>query len=78
MVGAEVLAENRFSAARDAVFAAISDTSTYPQWWRPVYLSVDTDGPAAVGTESRQHFKGRLPYHLHTRSVITELDLHTP
>jgi hypothetical protein len=23
---------------------------------------------------SHQHFKGRLPYHLHTRSVIVELD----
>ena len=25
---------------------------------------------AGVGKESRQHFKGRLPYHLHTRSRI--------
>ena len=31
-------------------------------------------GPAALGAVSRQHFKGRLPYHLHTRSVIVEHD----
>jgi hypothetical protein len=35
---------------------------------------VEADGPAEVGSESRQHFKGRLPYHLHTRSVVSELD----
>ena len=32
------------------------------------------DGEPAVGKESRQHFKGRLPYHLHTRSRITRLE----
>jgi uncharacterized protein YndB with AHSA1/START domain/mannose-6-phosphate isomerase-like protein (cupin superfamily) len=62
------------AAPREAVFAAISDGRTYPQWWRPVYLDVDADGPAELGKESRQHFKGRLPYHLHTRSRIVELD----
>jgi hypothetical protein len=53
---------------------AIADARTYPQWWRPVYIDVDSDGPAEVGKESRQHFKGRLPYHLHTRSTITAMD----
>jgi quercetin dioxygenase-like cupin family protein/uncharacterized protein YndB with AHSA1/START domain len=57
-----------------AVFAAIADARTYPEWWRPVYLDVQADGPAALGKESRQHFKGRLPYHLNTRSVIVALD----
>jgi uncharacterized protein YndB with AHSA1/START domain len=57
-----------------AVFDAIADARTYPEWWRPVYLDVQSDGPVRVGGESRQHFKGRLPYHLHTRSVIAELD----
>jgi len=56
------------------VFDALADSRTYPRWWRPVYLDVESDGPVAVGAESRQHFKGRLPYHLHTRSVIAELD----
>jgi uncharacterized protein YndB with AHSA1/START domain/mannose-6-phosphate isomerase-like protein (cupin superfamily) len=62
------------AAPREAVFAAIADARTYPQWWRPVYLDVEADGPAALGRESRQHFKGRLPYHLHTRSVVVALD----
>jgi uncharacterized protein YndB with AHSA1/START domain/mannose-6-phosphate isomerase-like protein (cupin superfamily) len=62
------------AAPPDAVFAAIADSSTYPVWWRPVYLEVDSAPGIEVGAESRQHFKGRLPYHLRTRSVITELD----
>ena len=45
-----------------------------PRWWRPVYIDVDADGPAELGKESRQHFKGRLPYHLHTRSTVIALD----
>jgi uncharacterized protein YndB with AHSA1/START domain len=62
------------AAPPEAVFSAIADARTYPVWWRPVYIDVESDGPAELGKESRQHFKGRLPYHLHTRSVITELD----
>lgn len=62
------------AAPPDAVFAAIADVGTYPQWWRPVYIGAESDGRVAVGTASTQHFKGRLPYHLHTRSVIAELD----
>jgi uncharacterized protein YndB with AHSA1/START domain/quercetin dioxygenase-like cupin family protein len=62
------------AAPPEAVFDALADSRTYPQWWRPVYLDVESAGPVEVGAESHQHFKGRLPYHLHTRSVITELD----
>jgi quercetin dioxygenase-like cupin family protein/uncharacterized protein YndB with AHSA1/START domain len=62
------------AAPREAVFSALADARTYPVWWRPVYIDVEADGPAELGKESRQHFKGRLPYHLNTRSVITELD----
>ena len=40
------------------------------EWWKPVYIDVEADGEPALGKESRQHFKGRLPYHLHTRSRI--------
>jgi uncharacterized protein YndB with AHSA1/START domain/quercetin dioxygenase-like cupin family protein len=61
-------------APPEAVFDAIADARTYPQWWRPVYIDVDADGPAELGKESRQHFKGRLPYHLNTRSTVTALD----
>jgi uncharacterized protein YndB with AHSA1/START domain/mannose-6-phosphate isomerase-like protein (cupin superfamily) len=62
------------AAPREAVYRAISDGRTYPQWWKPVYISVDADGEPAVGKTSRQHFKGRLPYHLHTESTITRLE----
>jgi mannose-6-phosphate isomerase-like protein (cupin superfamily)/uncharacterized protein YndB with AHSA1/START domain len=62
------------AAPREAVYRAISDGRTYPQWWKPVYIAVDADGEPEVGKESRQHFKGRLPYHLHTRSTITRLE----
>jgi uncharacterized protein YndB with AHSA1/START domain len=50
----------------DAVFAALSDASTYPQWWRPVHLSVTTTDDHAT-----QRFRGRLPYTLTTRSTTT-------
>jgi len=61
-------------APPEAVFDAIADSRSYPRWWRPVYLDVQADGPAAPGTVASHHFKGRLPYHLHTRSVIVEID----
>ena len=62
------------AAPREAVFDALADARTYPEWWRPVYISTEADGPPAVGVESRQHFKGRLPYTLKTRSRIVALD----
>ncbi|HEX8084671.1 MAG TPA: SRPBCC family protein [Solirubrobacteraceae bacterium] len=58
------------AAAPAAVFDALADGRTYPEWWKPVYIAVEADGPPAPGKESRQHFKGRLPYHLRTRSRI--------
>jgi uncharacterized protein YndB with AHSA1/START domain/quercetin dioxygenase-like cupin family protein len=61
-------------APRESVFRAIADARSYPRWWRPVYIDVEADGEPEVGKESRQHFKGRLPYHLHTRSRITRLE----
>ena len=61
-------------APREAVFAALADARSYPEWWRPVYIDVESDGAPAVGSVSRQHFKGRLPYHLHTRSTITRYE----
>lgn len=61
-------------APPSAVFEALADTRTYPSWWRPVYLDVEAEGPPTLGTVSHQHFKGRLPYHLRTRSRITRLE----
>jgi uncharacterized protein YndB with AHSA1/START domain/quercetin dioxygenase-like cupin family protein len=62
------------AAPREAVFDAIADARTYPEWWKPVYIDVEADGEPALGKESRHHFKGRLPYHLHTRSRIVRLE----
>jgi quercetin dioxygenase-like cupin family protein/uncharacterized protein YndB with AHSA1/START domain len=54
------------AAPAAAVFAALADAASYPEWWRPVYLSAVADGPGGVGQLSRQRFKGRLPYVLTT------------
>ena len=62
------------AAPVEAVFDAIADARSYPMWWKPVYLEVESEGEPEVGKESRQHFKGRFPYHLRTRSVITRLE----
>jgi uncharacterized protein YndB with AHSA1/START domain len=58
----------------EAVFDALADARTYPDWWRPVYIEIQTDGPPAVGRVARQRFKGRLPYRLHTSSRIVALE----
>jgi uncharacterized protein YndB with AHSA1/START domain/mannose-6-phosphate isomerase-like protein (cupin superfamily) len=68
------LDEWHVAAPREAVFAALADARSYPLWWRPVYIEAEADGEPRVGAVSRQHFKGRLPYHLRTRSRITRLE----
>ncbi len=62
------------AAPPEAVFDALADARTYPDWWKPVYIGVEADGEPEVGKVSRQHFKGRLPYHLRTRSTIARLE----
>ena len=61
-------------APPEPVFEALADGSTYPDWWTPVYVETKTDGPPGLGRTSEQHFKGRLPYHLRTRSTITRYE----
>jgi quercetin dioxygenase-like cupin family protein/uncharacterized protein YndB with AHSA1/START domain len=56
------------------VFDALADGTTYPAWWRPTYIGVEADGPVGPGQVSRQHFKGKLPYHLHTTSTILDYE----
>jgi uncharacterized protein YndB with AHSA1/START domain len=62
------------AAPREAVFDLIADARTYPSWWRPVYIDVESDGEPRLGAVSQQHFKGRLPYHLRTSSTVTVYD----
>ena len=61
-------------APQEAIFDALADSTTYPQWWKPVYIEVEADGPPAVGRKSAQHFKGRLPYTLRTSSEIVRYE----
>ena len=69
-------------APQATVFRALADARTYPEWWKPVYRSVVTRGEVAVyievegdcepaiGCQTKQHFKGRLPYTLRTTSEL--------
>ena len=61
-------------APREAVFMALADASTYPEWWSAVYISAETDGPPELGRVSHGHFRGRLPYTLRTRSEIVRYE----
>ena len=56
-------------APQEVVYDAVADARTYPQWWRPVYLSVEGDA-----TITRHHFKGRLPYTLKMRAEMVDQD----
>ena len=62
------------NAPVEAVFNALADARTYPDWWKPVYIDVQAEGPPTVGAVSQQHFKGRLPYELRQTSKIVRLD----
>ena len=59
------------AAPIEAVHSALADSRTYPQWWRPVYISVEADGQPHEGLVARHHFKGKLPYTLRTSWEIT-------
>ena len=49
------------AAPRERVFAAISDARTYPVWWKPVYIDVDSDGEAEVGEVSASTSRAACP-----------------
>jgi hypothetical protein len=51
-------------APQEAVFNALADARTYPEWWKPVYIDVEGDEPPGQGVTTKQHFKGKLPYTL--------------
>jgi hypothetical protein len=53
------------AAPPEDVYDTIVDARTYPEWWKPVYLSVEGDE-----RETRHHFKGRLPYALKMRARL--------
>jgi hypothetical protein len=57
-------------APQQAVFNALADARTYPEWWKPVYIDVEGDCEPGIGCTTSQHFKGKLPYTLRTTSEI--------
>jgi hypothetical protein len=56
-------------APREEVYDALVDARTYPDWWKPVYISVEGDERV-----TRHHFKGRLPYTLKMRAELVSSD----
>jgi uncharacterized protein YndB with AHSA1/START domain/ketosteroid isomerase-like protein len=58
----------------DAVFEAVADARTYPDWWIPTYRSVEAPGPAAPGVASTQIVRTRFPFAVRIRAEIVELD----
>jgi uncharacterized protein YndB with AHSA1/START domain len=61
-------------APQAAVFEALADSTTYPTWWKPVYIEVTAEGEPAVGQVAQHHFKGPLPYTLRTESKIVRYE----
>jgi uncharacterized protein YndB with AHSA1/START domain len=61
-------------APQEAVFDALADGRTYPDWWTPTYLEAETDGPPEPGRVARHRFKGKLPYVLETTTRLTCVD----
>ena len=61
-------------APQQALFEALADARTYPEWWVPVYKEVEGDCEPAVGCQTRQRFKGKLPYVLKTTSEIVNYE----
>jgi len=53
----------------EAVYDVMADARTYPEWWRPVYISVEGDEKV-----TQHHFKGRLPYTLNMRAELVSED----
>ncbi len=71
----EFVDEWHVDAPPEAVFDVLADGSTYPRWWKPVYISTKADdGPPELGKVVRHHFKGRLPYTLRVTTTTVGLE----
>jgi uncharacterized protein YndB with AHSA1/START domain len=60
------MAKEYVDAPQEAVFEALADARTYPDWWKPVYIDVEGDEAPGDGVTTEQHFKGKLPHTLRT------------
>lgn len=56
-------------APQEAVYDAVSDARTFPEWWTPVYKSVRGDENV-----THHEFKGKLPYTLKMRAEMVTRD----
>ena len=61
-------------APMEAVFDALADARTYPEWWKPVYFSVEGESEPGLGQVTRHFFKGKLPYTLEMEGRTTSYD----
>ena len=61
----------------EQVCSIIRDVESYPQWWRPVYISaviVEPGDDRGQGRVVHLTTRGRLPYMLRWRLLVTEVD----
>ena len=48
-------------APQEAVFDALADARTYPEWWKPVYIEVDGDCEPAAGCVTSRSSRAGSP-----------------
>jgi len=56
------------------VFDALSDSRTYPEWFRLRHIQVEADGPPEAGTRTRARFKAKLPLTFQVTSRIVRIN----
>jgi uncharacterized protein YndB with AHSA1/START domain len=68
----------RVSAAREEVFAVLTDSRSLARWWPSVYREVEqlqpARGPDGVGKSLRLHTQGWLPYRLRWQLSVVDYD----
>ena len=56
------------------MFAALSDSRTYPEWFHLPYIQVQVGGPPQAGTRTRARFKAKLPLTFEVTSRIVRVN----
>ena len=67
------LDEWEVDAPQEAVFEALSDSRTYPEWFHLPHIQVQVDGPPEAGTRTRTRFKRKLPLTFEVTSRIVRI-----
>ena len=50
-------------APQDAVFNALADARTYPDWWKPVYIEVEGNEDPGRGSDDQSALQGEAALH---------------